>query len=276
MAEAPSRTDQPGQTESAKQPVVRFSGADIGYEADPVVRGLDLQIHAGEVIGLLGPNGSGKSTVVRGLLGLARLQRGHIEVFGTDRSRFRSWHRIGYVPQRQLAPGGIPTTVNEVVTSGRLTRMRPFRPLRARDRQAVGEAIESVGLTDQAKTPVGELSGGQQRRALIARGLASDPDLLILDEPTAGVDAQNQEALAAILASLNARGTTIVLITHEMGPAEPVITRAVALRAGRVVHDGPTHAAPDEHHGHDDEWHHVHGDPPVEPGPDVGFGEGVA
>lgn len=257
------------------EPVVSFIGADIGYDLEPVVRGLDLQIHAGEVIALLGPNGSGKSTVVRGLLGLARLQRGRIEVFGTDRSRFRAWHRIGYVPQRQLPPGGIPTTVTEVVTSGRLTHMRAFRLLRAADRQAVSEAIEAVGLTDEAKTPVGDLSGGQQRRALIARGLASDPELLILDEPTAGVDARNQDALAAILGSLNARGTTIILITHEMGPVEPVITRAVALRAGKVVHDGPTHTAPDEHHGHDDEWHHVHGEPPEQPGPDLGFGEGV-
>jgi zinc transport system ATP-binding protein len=259
----------------ARDPVVSFVDADIGYDNEPVVRGLHLQVHAGEIIALLGPNGSGKSTVVRGVLGLARVQRGRVEVFGTERSRFRAWHRIGYVPQRQLAPGGIPTTVREVVNSGRLTHMRAFQPLRTEDRRAVSEAIEGVGLTDQAKTPVGELSGGQQRRALIARALASDPELLILDEPTAGVDAQNQAALAAILESLNARGTTIVLVTHEMGPVEPIITRAVALRAGRVVHDGPTHAAPDEHHGHDDEWHHVHGDPPEKPGPDLGFGGGV-
>ncbi len=240
-------------------PIVAFRDADIGYEGRAVVAGLDLEIAAGEVVGLLGPNGSGKSTLVRGLLGLAAVQRGSVELFGVERHQFEAWHRVGYVPQRQTVAGGIPSTVREVVSSGLLNRVRPFRWPDTADKEAVARAIEAVGLGDAARASMSTLSGGQQRRVLIARAMASAPDLLVLDEPTAGVDRANQAALAASLADLAGRGTTIVLITHELGPAEPLVTRTLALRAGKVVHDGPASEAPDEH---DDDWHHHHGDPP--------------
>jgi zinc transport system ATP-binding protein len=135
----------------------------------------------------------------------------------------------------------------------------------------VVDAIESVGLADKARTAMSTLSGGEQRRALIARALASTPDLLVLDEPTAGVDSVNQQALAATLADLARRGTTIVLITHELGPAERLVTRTLVMQAGKVVHDGPASEAPDEH---DDDWHHHHGDPPERPGMGLGL-EGI-
>ncbi len=244
--------------------VVEFRAADIGYEGRPVVVGLDLRVDRGEVIGLLGPNGSGKSTVVRGLLGLARIQNGTVELFGEPRQRFRAWDRIGYVPQRQTVTGGIPSTVREVVASGRLKRIVRPRRLDGEDRAAIERALETVGLAGQDRSTMADLSGGQQRRVLIARALASEPDLLVLDEPTAGVDAANQVALADALAVLAARHVTIILITHELGPAAPVVTRTVVLRDGRIVHDGPASEAPDEH-GHDDDWHHHHGDPPEAP-----------
>ncbi|QXC59447.1 metal ABC transporter ATP-binding protein [Aquihabitans sp. G128] len=254
-------------TEAAAPAVVELRRADIGYEGRPVVAGLDLRIDAGEVIGLLGPNGSGKSTLVRGLLGLAPILGGSVSLFGVDRHRFKDWARVGYVPQRQTVVGGIPSTVREVVASGQLTSVRPFRRPRAAERAAVVDAIEAVGLADKAKAAMATLSGGQQRRVLIARALASAPDLLVLDEPTAGVDSANQVALAATLAGLAERGTTILLITHELGPAEPLVTRTLVLRAGRLVHDGPASEAPDEH---DDDWHHHHGDHP-DPGPALGL-----
>ncbi len=253
-------------------PVVAFRHADLGYEGRPVVRDLDLAIHAGEAVGILGPNGSGKSTLVRSILGLVPVLGGSIELFGVDRRRFRAWRRLGYVPQRQAAVGGVPVTVREVVEVGRLRGPRPFRRFGSEDRRAVDEALATVGLADRARAPLATLSGGQQRRALIARALASDPEVLVLDEPTAGVDHENQVALAATLGALAERGTTIVLVTHELGPAAGVITRTVALRDGAVVHDGPAAEAPDEHrHGHDDDWHHHHGDPPVPPG--LGLGQ---
>ena len=247
--------------------VAEFRAADIGYEGRAVVHGLDLTIAPGEVLGILGANGSGKSTLVRGLLGLTPLLAGDVRLFGTPRSQFRDWWRIGYVPQRQTVVGGIPSTVTEVVSSGRLSRVRPWKRFGPADRAAVAAAIGAVGLHDEARSSMAELSGGQQRRVLIARALATGPDLLVLDEPTAGVDRANQEALALTLGELVAAGTTVVLITHELGPVEPLITRAIVLRNGEVVHDGPP-LDHEFHHEHDDEWHHPHGEPPTSrPGP---------
>jgi zinc transport system ATP-binding protein len=243
-------------------PAVEFRSCDLGYEGRAVVSGLDLTIAPGEVLGILGSNGSGKSTTIRGLLGLTPVLAGEIRIFGTPRSQFRDWSRLGYVPQRQTVVGGIPSTVGEVVASGRLTHLRPWRRSTDDDRAAVADAIAAVGLAGQERTTMTALSGGQQRRVLIARALATRPDLLVLDEPTAGVDRANQEALAEALGALVDRGTTIVLITHELGPVEPLITRAIVLRDGRIVHDGPP-LADEHHHHHDDEWHHTHGDEPV-------------
>lgn len=243
-------------------PILEYRAADIGYDGRAVVHALDLAVCPGEVVGILGSNGSGKSTTIRGLLGLATVLHGEISLFGRPRDRFADWHRVGYVPQRQTVVGGIPSTVTEVVMSGRLSQVRPWRRLGPDDRTAVADAIAAVDLVDHARTPMTDLSGGQQRRVLIARALATKPDLLVLDEPTAGVDRANQEALAASLGALVEQGTTIVLITHELGPVEPLITRAVVLRDGEVAYDGPPrdHAF---HHDHDDEWHHPHGDPPT-------------
>ena len=245
-------------TDPAGAAVVEFRATAIGYEGRPVIDGLDLRIDAGEVVGVLGPNGSGKSTLVRGLVGLALVQAGSIDLFGVDRAKFRQWHRIGYVPQRGTVTGGIPSTVREVVASGRLTSVAPFRRLRATDHQMIDRAIDAVGLAERSTATLATLSGGQQRRALIARALASNPELLVLDEPTAGVDAENQRVLADILGRLAAQGTTIILITHELGPAAPVVTRTLVLDGGRIVHDGPGSTAPSEH---DDDWHHQHGEP---------------
>lgn len=256
-----SLTDPPEIAPPPDDPVVELRHADIGYDGRAVVHGLDLTVRAGEVVGILGSNGSGKSTTIRGLLGLATVLRGEVLLFGHRREDFGDWRRVGYVPQRQTVAGGIPSTVTEVVLSGRLTQVRPWRRLGPPDRRAAAEAIEAVGLADHARTPMANLSGGQQRRVLIARALATAPDLLVLDEPTAGVDRANQEALAETLAALAERGTTLVLITHELGPVEPLMTRVVVMRDGLVAYDGSPRGH-ELHHEHDDDWHHHHGDPP--------------
>lgn len=220
-------------------PVARLTGAFIGYGGTPVVRGLDLELRTGEVLALLGANGSGKSTVVKGLLGLAQLQGGSVELFGVPVSRFRDRARIGYVPQRHTAGSPVPTTVREVVASGRLPRLGLAGRLRATDRDAVDRALETVGLGDRAGASVTELSGGQQRRVLIARALASDPDVLVMDEPTAGVDASHQRALAATLRTLVERAVTMLVVSHEIGPMVPIVTRAVVMAEGQARYDGP-------------------------------------
>ncbi|GHJ90934.1 ABC transporter [Streptomyces sp. NE5-10] len=243
-------------------PVISVRGATAALGARPVLRGVDLAVGRGEVVALLGANGSGKSTAVRAVIGQVPLTGGTIELFGTPRKRFRDWARVGYVPQRTTAAAGVPATVREVVSSGRLARRRFGWTTRA-DRAAVERAIELVGLADRAEDSVSALSGGQHQRVLIARALASEPELLIMDEPMAGVDLASQEILAATLREQVADGTSVLLVLHELGPLEPLIDRAVVLRDGCVVHDGPPPEALGQHAlpGHDHVHPHAAGEP---------------
>ncbi|MEU9887600.1 metal ABC transporter ATP-binding protein [Sphaerisporangium sp. NPDC051011] len=219
----------------------------VALDGRPVLRGIDLRVTTGEVVAVLGANGSGKSTLIRALLGLAPLSGGSTELYGVPPARFRDWWRIGYVPQRLSVGGGVPATVREVVASGRVARQSRLRRAGSADRAAVARALDAVGLTSRAGDPVGWLSGGQQQRVLIARALAGDPDTFVMDEPTAGVDAESQRHLAATLATLVEQGKTVLLVAHELGPMAPLITRAVVLRDGLVAHDG---APPPDGHQH--------------------------
>jgi zinc transport system ATP-binding protein len=243
-------------TPSDHPPVLGLRGGAVSLGGRRVLGGVDLSVRAGEVVALLGANGSGKSTLVRALVGLVPLDAGEIELFGRPHAAFRDWHRIGYVPQRLTAASGVPATVTEIVTSGRLSRARWLRPTGSADRAAVAAALRTVGLADRAGDSVAALSGGQQQRVLIARALAGEPEVLILDEPTAGVDLPSQQAFADALHRLVEAGTTILLVAHELGPLEPLVDRAVVLRDGRVAHDGapPPAVGHHAHAGHD----HVH------------------
>ncbi|MAS53600.1 MAG: metal ABC transporter ATP-binding protein [Nocardioides sp.] len=220
-------------------PVIEVRDGAVALSGRPVLRGIDLRVERGEFVALMGANGSGKSTLVRALTGLRPLSRGGITLFGTPLEDFHEWHRIGFVPQRSGAASGVPASVREVVSSGRLTRRRLLRPLGAADRRAIDDAIELVGLGARARDGVSTLSGGQQQRVLIARALAGDPELFFLDEPTAGVDLPNQKVLTDALAALKERGASIVLVAHELGPLATLVERAVVMRDGRVAYDGP-------------------------------------
>lgn len=248
------RTDA-GDQRRARTVQVSLRGAAVGYADRTVLRDVDLDIGSGEAVAILGPNGAGKSTLIRGVLGLADVVAGSVELFGTPRARFRDWHRLGYVPQSHTVATGIPATVREVVNSGRLARKRLLQPFGAADRAAVREAIDLVGLGDRTKHPVGTLSGGQQRRVLIARALAAEPEVLLMDEPTAGVDARSRAALAETLGELLIRGTTVLVVTHELGEMAPHITRTIVVDGGRISYDGaPTagsggRSTADEDHG---------------------------
>jgi zinc transport system ATP-binding protein len=219
-------------------PAFAMTGGRVRLDGREVLRGIDLRIEPGELLAVLGPNGSGKSTLIRSLLGLVPLAAGGLEIHGRPAARFRDWKRIGYVPQRLTVGGGVPATVREVVASGRVARQSRLRPASAADRAAVDRALAAVGLTCRARDSVHELSGGQQQRVLIARALAGEPDTFVMDEPTAGVDHASQQALAETLRRLSADGRTVVLVAHELGPIEPLVTRAIVLEAGRIVHDG--------------------------------------
>ncbi|MGB8945250.1 MAG: metal ABC transporter ATP-binding protein [Streptomyces sp.] len=246
-----------GATEPAP-PVISVRAATATLGARPVLRGIDLTVRPGEVVALLGANGSGKSTAVRSVIGQVPLTGGDISLFGTPLKRFGQWARIGYVPQRTTAASGVPATIREVVSSGRLSRTKLTKLgwTTKADRAAVDRAIGLVGLADRAKDSVSALSGGQHQRVLIARALASEPELLIMDEPMAGVDLASQEILAQTLREQVAAGTTVLLVLHELGALELLIDRAVVLRDGCVTHDGPPPKATGQHAlpGHD----HVH------------------
>ncbi|WP_221767423.1 metal ABC transporter ATP-binding protein [Nocardioides sp. LS1] len=240
---------------------VRLTDGAVAIGGRPVLRGIDLTVHEGEFVALMGANGSGKSTLVRALTGLRPLTTGALSLFGTPLDDFHDWQRVGFVPQRTGATSGVPASVWEVVASGRLTHRRLLRPLSRADRAAIDEAIAVVGLSDRARDGVAHLSGGQQQRALIARALAGAPDLFFLDEPTAGVDLPNQNALADALNVLKQRGATIVLVAHELGPMAPLVDRAVVMRDGRIAYDGAP-LADHEVHGDFGEGHtHHHGTP---------------
>ncbi|WP_433126444.1 metal ABC transporter ATP-binding protein [Micromonospora sp. CA-240977] len=237
-------------------PVITVEHGVVGYDGRPVLRDISLTVTAGEVVAVLGANGSGKSTLIRAVLGLVPLSAGSVTLFDRPLRRFRQWARIGYVPQRLGAGGGVPATVREVVASGRLARRGVLRPPGRADRAAVDAALLAVGLADRAGDPVSTLSGGQQQRTLIARALAGQPELLVLDEPTAGVDAASQEAFADALRDFVAGGGTVLLVAHELGPLRPVISRAIVVHEGRIAHDGAVpdpaghHAEPDHDHVH--------------------------
>ena len=242
--------------------IIEIRDGAVSLGGRPVLRGIDLVIGAGEVVAVLGANGSGKSTLVRTMMGLVPARRGEVTLFGEPVNRFRDWKRVGFVPQRTSATGGVPASVWEVVASGRLSRRSPLRPMRAPDRVAIGAAIEAVGLADRAKHGVSTLSEGQQQRVLIARALAGEPDLFVLDEPTAGVDLQSQQAFADAVGLLARRGATIVLVAHELGPMAEMIGRTVVMRDGRVAYDGLPIATAHEvehHHGHHHRDLHKHG-----------------
>lgn len=236
-------------------PALSVRGLDVDLAGRAVLRGVDLTVQRGEVVAVLGANGSGKSTLIRAAVGLVPFQAGSVDLLGTPLSDFRDRHRLGYVPQRSAGVAGVPATVREVVLSGRLSRRRFAGPARRVDREAVDRAIEHVGLTDHRRRAVTELSGGQHQRVLIARALACEPELLVMDEPLAGVDSASGARLAEVVGDLVATGGTVVLVEHELGPLRPVVDRAVVVHHGRVVHDAPAddphvHAAHTERHTH--------------------------
>ena len=223
--------------------VIDARGLTVAIGGRPVLRGIDLHVQDGQFVALMGANGSGKSTLVRALTRLWPLTGGTAELFGTPLDRFHDWHRVGFVPQRNTAASGVPASVWEVVASGRLSRRRLLRPLSRTDREAIRDALEVVGLSRRHADRVSQLSGGQQQRVLIARALAGEPDLFFLDEPTAGVDLPNQQALADALAELKHRGATILLVAHELGPLAELVDRSVVMR-------DPALGDPHTHHHH--------------------------
>lgn len=211
----------------------------FGYNGEAVLRGVDIRVAKGEFVALVGANGSGKSTLLRLLLGLERPGHGQVRLFGGDPRHLGDRWRIGYVPQRAVLTTALPATVEEVVAAGRLARGGWMRRLRAEDRAEIDHALESVALSGRRRDPAGSLSGGQQQRALIAKALVSRPELLILDEPVAGVDLDSQARFRDSLVHLvRDHGAAVLLVSHELGAVADDLDRVVLLRRGEIGFDG--------------------------------------
>jgi zinc transport system ATP-binding protein len=224
---------------------VELDGVAFGYRpGQRVLEGVDLEIEEGEFVAIAGPNGGGKTTLVRLILGLERPAAGRATLFGEPATRFSRRRTLGYLAQRSELGGDAPATIREVVSAGRLAAGGLLGPLRRRDRELVSEAIERVGLGDVADAPLRTLSGGMQQRAFIAKALAGEPSLLVLDEPTTGVDVESQESLAGLLDRLHSElGVTILYVSHEFGAVERFVERLVLVRRS-IVFDGSPHELP--------------------------------
>jgi zinc transport system ATP-binding protein len=221
------------------QIAAELEAVSFGYRpGQRVLDDVTLRIGEGEFVAIAGPNGGGKTTLVRLVLGLERPSEGTARLFGEPAHRFSHRRTLGYLAQRSELGGDAPTTVREVVSAGRLASAGLVGPLRRRDRELVTEAIDRVGLSENADRPVRTLSGGMQQRAFIAKALAGEPSLLVLDEPTTGVDAESQDSLAALLDRLHSElGVTILYVSHEFGAVERFVQRLVLVRR-TIVFDG--------------------------------------
>jgi zinc transport system ATP-binding protein len=230
-------------------PVAELEGVSFAYrQGQPVLTGVDLVVSENEFVAVAGPNGGGKTTLIRLILGLERPSSGSVRLFGEPAHRFSRRATLGYVAQRARIGGQGPVTVREVVSAGRLAQGGLLGPLRSRDRVIVEEAIADVGLAELGDVQLEELSGGQQQRAFIAKALAGQPSLLVLDEPTTGVDAASQESLARLLDRLHRdRHVTTLYVSHEFGAVESIVDRLVLVRGG-IVFDGPPRTLPSEWH----------------------------
>jgi len=219
--------------------VVDLRNVGFAYTDVPVLEEVSLSIEEGEFLGLVGPNGSGKSTLLRIALGLETPDVGSAELFGEPASEFDDGHRIGYVAQGATSGDRrIPVTVREVVTMGRFPHAGYGR-LGSDDRAAVEDAMVKTGVADLADRKLEQLSGGQRQRVFIARALACEADLLALDEPTVGVDAESRDAFYDLLGELNDDGMTIVLIEHDIGTVTEYATTVACVNCCVHYHGDP-------------------------------------
>lgn len=217
-------------------PLMELRDVAVSFGDRNVLTSVNFRVNAGDAVAVLGENGSGKSTLLRAATGLVPTGSGTARLFGVDVTRRTRvpWKRIGYVPQRILAPSGIPTTAAEVVRTGLLAPPLLRNP-RA-DARVLG-ALAAVGLDRRAHEAVATFSGGQAQRVAIARALVRDPELLVLDEPTAGVDEKRRQSLATLLGELTRQGRAVVIVLHDLGPFAHIITRTVTIEEGTIAHE---------------------------------------
>ena len=225
-----------GATISPPTVAVDVQDLVVRYERVLALDGVCLTLMRGTALGIVGPNGSGKSTLLKSVAGLIKPDAGTVRVFGQAPNRLKSG-AIGYVPQIDAVDFSFPVTVRDVVAMGRYPRLGHLAPFRARDRNAVEDAIAALDLGPFANRHISELSGGQQQRVFVARAIAQEPELLLLDEPTTGVDAATEDALLHIVRELVRGGMPVMMTTHDLDRAHEWFDRLVVVDR-RVLADG--------------------------------------
>jgi ABC-type Mn2+/Zn2+ transport system ATPase subunit len=230
-------TGQQHTEERDFRPAIEVSDLWAGYNGQAALEGVTLTIEEGCLAGLVGPNGSGKSTLLRVILGLHRPWRGEVRLFGQKVDRAR--RLLGYMPQVELVDWAFPVSVFDVVMMGRYGRLGLLRNPIRRDREAVWHCLEQVGMTDLARRQIGELSAGQQRRVLIARTLAQEPRILLLDEPFTGLDAAAQHDLLDLFNKVRAAGKTLLVATHDLSCVAAAFDHAACLNRKIIAFGEP-------------------------------------
>ena len=222
------------------EPIVELTHVTVRYQDLVAVEDVSLQVMPGEFLALIGPNGSGKTTLIKAMLGLVEPASGEVRLFGkVPRDLGKEWGRVGYVPQLTRIDPRFPIRVLDVVLMGRYGQVGLIRRPGRRDRQAAELALQRVGLADLAGRQIGRLSGGQRQRVLVARALASEPELMILDEPTTGVDVGTTEGLFELLEAFHHDGMTVIVVSHDVGVVAQHVNRVACMNRRLVAHGRP-------------------------------------
>ncbi|ONM47049.1 metal ABC transporter ATP-binding protein [Nocardia donostiensis] len=224
------------------EPAIQVSDVTVHYGEVRALERVDMTIAPGRVCGLIGMNGSGKTTLFKTIMGLVTPDHGTIRVHGGKPAAARKSGMVGYVPQSEAVDWSFPLSVRDVVTTGRYGRMGFTRRARREDRAAVAEALDRVELTDLADRQIGQLSGGQRKRAFVARGIAQRATVLLLDEPFAGVDKRSEATITGLLRELAADGATVLISTHDLHALPGLADEAVLLLRSVLMHGRPEDA----------------------------------
>ena len=218
-------------------PIVELHDLTVSYQKKPVLWDIDLTLPAGAIIGIIGPNGAGKSTLIKAIMGLLELSSGYVKLFDKELDQVRS--KVSYVPQKESVDWDFPASVLDVVMMGRYGKLGLFNRPRKADREVAIECLRQVDMEAYARRQISQLSGGQQQRVFLARALAQEAELYLMDEPFSGVDAATEKAIIQLLKTMSKQGKTVIVVHHDLQSAREYFDWSVLLNL-RLIASGPT------------------------------------